>query len=70
MKSIKKNTNKKLEKIKNEIEKEEFLSINYDNYAKELLQLESKINFKFLNLKLDLIDINFTLKEICSFIKV
>ena len=70
MKSIKKTTNKKLDKIRYEIEKEKFLSIETEDYATEILTLESKLNFKFLNLKLDLIDINFTLKEICNFIKV
>lgn len=70
MSSIKKESERKLEEINFEIEKESFSSIKAEDLSKNAIRLEKKLDYKLLRIKLEILNIDFTLKEICKFINI
>ena len=64
----KKSNQKKLAMVYNEIEIEKTLSISYKENDTIIQSLEKKTQSKFLKIKVDLINIDFTHQEICDLI--
>lgn len=67
-KKTREKSQQKLAMIYDELEIEKTLSKNYNNNNSIIQSLEDKTASKFLNIKVDLINIDFTYKEICNFI--
>ena len=64
----KKLSQKKLAMVYNELETEQKLSKTYKNNGTIIQSLKGKTQAKFLKIKIDLINIDFTYQEICKFI--
>mgnify|MGYP000209296818 CR=1 FL=1 len=64
----KKLSQKKLAMVYNELEIEQKLSNSYKNNDTIIQSFKNKTQSKFLKIKVDLINIDFTYKEICRFI--
>ena len=58
----------RLLKLKNEIKKENEISQNFQESSLSLTNLKKNSQKKLLKIKLEIQDIDFTLKEICKFI--
>ncbi|MEQ6123612.1 hypothetical protein AAON49_05380 [Pseudotenacibaculum sp. MALMAid0570] len=68
MKSLIRESQKKIAQIEANIQNEKYLLRKNRENIFELNSEETRIQQKFLKIKLEILDIHFTLKEICKFI--
>tara|TARA_R110002073_G_scaffold108336_3_gene243384 strand:+ start:57068 stop:57367 length:300 start_codon:yes stop_codon:yes gene_type:complete len=70
MQVLKKEATQKFFHLNEEIKREKEMSKKNQKACLEIVNIENTLQHKLLRMKLEVLNIDFTLKEICNFIKI